>query len=40
MFLRPALPASRLQHISDLRSKYALRTRHVPKYGKHPICDC
>jgi len=28
-FLRPALPASRVQHVSDLRPKFALRPRHV-----------
>ena len=31
-FLGPAFPASRVQHISDLHSKFALR-------GRHPICD-
>ena len=30
-FLRPAFPASRVQHVSDLHSKFAL--------GPHPICD-
>jgi len=28
-----------VQRISDLHSKFALRPHHVPKYGKHPICD-
>jgi len=28
-FLRPVFPASRVQHISDLRSKFALRPHHV-----------
>ena len=28
-FLGPAFPASRVQHISDLRSKFALRLHHV-----------
>jgi len=37
-FLRPVFPASRLQHISDLQSKFALRPHHVSKYGRHPIC--
>jgi len=32
-------PASRVQHISDLHSKFALRPHHVWKYGRHPICD-
>jgi len=31
-------PASRVHHLSDLRSKFALRPRHVWKYGRHPIC--
>ena len=38
-FLRPVFAASRVQRISDLHSKFALRPRHVPKYGKHPISD-
>ena len=38
-FLRPAFPASRVQHISDLHSKFALRPHHVWKYGRHPISD-
>ena len=38
-FLHPVFPASRLQHISDLHSKFALRPHHVSKYGKHPLCD-
>jgi len=37
-FLHPVFPASRLQHISDLHSKFALRSHHVSKYGRHPIC--
>jgi len=37
--LRPVFAASRVQHISDLHSKFALRPHHVPKYGKHPISD-
>jgi len=28
-----------VQQVSDLHSKFALRPRHVPKYGKHPISD-
>ena len=36
-FLRPVFAASRVQRISDLISKFALRLHHVPKYGKHPI---
>ena len=38
-FLRPVFAASRVQCISDLHSKFALRPHHVPKYGKHPISD-
>jgi len=37
-FLRPVFPASRLQHISHLHSKFALGPHHVWKYGRHPIC--
>ena len=37
-FLRPVFPASRLQHITDLHSKFALRPHHVSKYGRHPMC--
>ena len=32
--------ASRVQYISELHSKFALRPHHVWKYGRHPICDC
>jgi len=35
----PAFPASHMQHISDMHSKFALRSRHVWKYGRHPIFD-
>jgi len=28
-FLRPAFPVSRVQHISDLHSKFALRSHHI-----------
>ena len=38
-FLGPAFAASRVQHISDLHSKFALRPHHFSKYGRHPICD-
>ena len=38
-FLGPAFPATRLQHISDMHSKFALRPHHVWKYGRHPICN-
>ena len=39
LFLGPAFPASRVQHVSDLHLKFALRPHHVWKYGRHPICD-
>jgi len=31
-FLRPVLSASRVQHVSDLHLKFALRPHHVWKY--------
>jgi len=37
-FLRPVFSASRVQHISDLRYKFALRPHHVWKYGTHRLC--
>ena len=37
-FLRPVYAASRVQHISDLHSKFTLGPHHVWKYGRHPIC--
>jgi len=33
IFLRPVFPASRVQHISYLHSKFALGPHHVWKYG-------
>jgi len=39
IFLCPVLTASRLQHISDLHSKFTLGPHYVWKYGTHPICD-
>jgi len=33
--LRPAFPASCVQHVSDLHPKFALRPHHVWKYGAH-----
>ena len=38
-FLRPVFSASRMQHVSDLHLKFALRPHHVCKYGGHPFCD-
>jgi len=37
-FLRPVFSASRVQQVSDLHVKFALRPHHVWKYGRHPIC--
>jgi len=31
--------ASRVQHVSDLHPKFALRPHPVWKYGRHPISD-
>ena len=38
-FLGPAFSVSRVQHVSDLHSKFALRPHHVWNYGRHPIFD-
>jgi len=38
-FLHLILSASRVQHISDVHSKFALRPHHVWKYGRLPISD-
>ena len=38
-FLCPVFSASRVQRISHLHSKFALRPHHVWKYGRHPVCD-
>jgi len=37
--LRPVFAASRVQQVSDLHLKFALRPHHVCKYGRHPLCD-
>ena len=37
--LRPVFSASRVQHVSGLHPKFALRPHHVRKYGRHPISD-
>ena len=37
--LRAVFPPSRMQNISDMHSKFALRPHHVWKYGRYPICD-
>jgi len=38
-FLRPVFAANRVQQVSNLHPKFALRPHHVWKYGRHPICD-
>ena len=38
-FLHSVFSASRVQHISDMHSKFALRAHHVWKYGRHPMSD-
>jgi len=37
--LHPVYSVSRMQHISHMHSKFALRPHHVWKYGRHPISD-
>ena len=37
--LGPIFSASRVQHVSHLHLKFALRPHHVWKYDRHPICD-
>jgi len=39
IFLRHVFSASRVQRISDMHSKFALRPHRVWKYGRHPISD-
>ena len=38
-FLCPVFSVSRVQHVSDLHSKFALVPHHVSKYGRRPIPD-
>jgi len=38
-FFASRISASRVQHISDMYSEFALGPHHVWKYGKHPISD-
>jgi len=38
-FLHPVFSASRVQHVLDLHPKFALRSHHVWKHDRHPICD-
>jgi len=37
-FMSYAFAVSRVQHLSDLHSKFALGSHHVSKYGRHPTC--
>jgi len=37
-FLHPVFSVSRVQHVSDLHLKFALRPHYVWKYGRHLIC--
>jgi len=37
--LRPAFPATQVQHVSGLHPKFALGPHHVWKYGRHLSCD-
>jgi len=39
IFLRPVFSESRVQHISDMHSKFALRPHHVWKYGRQLVSD-
>jgi len=36
-FLHPVFSASRVQQVSDLHLKFALRPHHVWKYGRYSI---
>jgi len=38
-FLHPVFSTSHVQHISDLHSKFALRSHDVWKYGGHSISN-
>jgi len=38
-FLRLVFSASRVQHVSDLHLKFALRPHHVWKCDRHPSCN-
>ena len=38
-FLRPVFSTRRVEHVSDLHLKFALRPHHVWKYGRYKICD-
>jgi len=38
-FFASLFTASRVQHVTDMHLKFALRPHHVWEYGIHPICD-
>jgi len=38
-FLHPVFSASRMQQVSDMHSKFALKPHHVWKYGRHSMSD-
>jgi len=38
-FFASCISVNRVQHISDMHSKFALRPHHVWKYGRHPITE-
>jgi len=38
-FFHPVFPASCMQHISDMHSKFTVKPHRVWKYGRHPISD-
>jgi len=38
-FFVSCISASRLQQVSGLHLKFALRPHHVWKYGRHPLLD-
>jgi len=41
IFLRLVFSARRMQYITDVHSKFALRlSHHVWKYGTHPVSNC
>jgi len=39
VFLGPAFPVSRVQHVSELHPKFAVCPHHLWKYGRHSISD-
>jgi len=39
IFALTVFSVSRMQHVSEMHSKFALKPRHVWRYGRHPIFD-